>query len=363
MADLRPAGRLPLLFFGMLSLLGGVLAGLARLGWDVPAPATQAAGVHGPLMIAAFFGTVISLERAVAIGQGWAYSAPLAAGAGGLALLAGAPLLAGQILGSLAAVGLIAASGVAIQRQLATFTVVLLLGAVCWLLGNLAWLASGDIALAVPWWLLFLVITIAGERLELTRFLPTPPIAQKLFIAIVGMLLLGAALDTDRLFAAGLVALALWLLQYDIARRNIVTQGLTRFIAACLLSGYVWLAVAGLLGLAGAFIPGHPWRDAALHAISLGFVFAMVFGHAPIIFPAVARVKIPYHPVFYLPLLALHASLAWRIGGGLAGDFAMQRGGAAANAGALLLFIATVLSSAVRGRRRQAGKEASHETS
>jgi uncharacterized membrane protein YagU involved in acid resistance len=46
MADLRPAGRLPL-FFGMLSLLGGVLAGLARLGWDVPAPATQAAGVHG----------------------------------------------------------------------------------------------------------------------------------------------------------------------------------------------------------------------------------------------------------------------------------------------------------------------------
>ena len=69
----------------------------------------------------------------------------------------------------------------------------------------LAWLASGDIALAVPWWLLFLVITIAGERLELTRFLPTPPIAQKLFIAIVGMLLLGAALGTDRLFAAGLV--------------------------------------------------------------------------------------------------------------------------------------------------------------
>ena len=30
MADLSPGGRLPLLFFGMLSLLGGVLAGLAR---------------------------------------------------------------------------------------------------------------------------------------------------------------------------------------------------------------------------------------------------------------------------------------------------------------------------------------------
>ena len=63
MADLRPAGRLPLLFFGMLSLLGGVLAGLARLGWEVPAPAAQAAGVHGPLMIAAFFGLRLSSKR------------------------------------------------------------------------------------------------------------------------------------------------------------------------------------------------------------------------------------------------------------------------------------------------------------
>ena len=31
MADLSPGGRLPLLFFGMLSLLGGVLAGLDYL--------------------------------------------------------------------------------------------------------------------------------------------------------------------------------------------------------------------------------------------------------------------------------------------------------------------------------------------
>ena len=352
MADLSPGGRLPLLFFGMLSLLGGVLAGLARLGWDVPAPAALAAGVHGPLMIAAFFGTVISLERAVAIGHGWAYSAPLAAGTGGLALLAGAPLLAGQVLGTLAAVGLIAASGVAIHRQLASFTVVLLLSAVCWLVGNLAWLASGDITLAVPWWLLFLVITIAGERLELTRFLPTPPIAQKLFIAIVGLLLLAAALGTDRLFAAGLLALALWLLRYDIARRNIATQGLTRFIAACLLSGYVWLAVAGLLGLAGAFAPGHGWRDAALHAISLGFVFAMVFGHAPIIFPAVTRIKIPYHPALYLPLALLHLTLAARVLGGLTDHFALRQYAALTNGLVLLVFIATMVTL-VRSKARR----------
>lgn len=352
MADLHPAARVPLLVLGMLSLVGGVLAGLARLEWSMSATAASVMGWHGALMISAFLGTVISLERAVAIGHGWAYSAPLAAGTDGLALLAGAPLLAGQVLGTLAAVGLIAASGVAIHRQLASFTVVLLLGAVCWLVGNLAWLASGDITLAVPWWLLFLVITIAGERLELTRFLPTPPIAQKLFIAIVGLLLLAAALGTDRLFAAGLLALALWLLQYDIARRNIGTQGLTRFIAACLLSGYVWLAVAGLLGLAGAFAPGHGWRDAALHAISLGFVFAMVFGHAPIIFPAVTRIKIPYHPALYLPLALLHLTLAVRVLGGLADHFALRQYAALTNGLVLLVFIATMVTL-VRSKARR----------
>jgi hypothetical protein len=32
-------------------------------------------------------------------------------------------------------------------------------------------------------------------------------------------------------------------------------------------------------------------------------------GHAPIIFPAVLRVAVPYHPSFYLPLALLHLSL------------------------------------------------------
>lgn len=354
MAELKPGGRLPLLFFGMLSLLGGVMAGLARLGWDVPGPAMQAAGVHGPLMIAAFFGTVISLERAVAAGRNWAYLAPLAAGASGIALLAGAPLLLGQTLGSLGALGLIAASAVALRRQVAVFTIILTLAAGCWLVGNLLWLSTGNVSAAVAWWLLFLVLTIAGERLELTRFLPTPPLAQKLFLAIVGILLLGAVAGLDRLFAGGLIALAIWLLRYDIARRNIATDGLTRFIAACLLSGYAWLAAAGLLGLAGAFAPGHEWRDAALHAIGLGFVFSMVFGHAPIIFPAVTRIRIPYHPTLYLPLALLHLTLALRIFGGLGGNFVLRQQAALLNGLVLMVFIATLVTLVRRNANRGA---------
>jgi hypothetical protein len=357
MADLRPAARLPLLALGMASLLCGVLAGLARLAWDVPAFAAAAAPWHGALMISGFLGTVISLERAVALGRRWAYMAPAAAAVSGAVALAGAPIVTAQILSVVAAATLTAASIQVLRRQWASFTATLAIASLCWLIGNLAWLGSGAITAAVPWWLAFLVLTIAGERLELTRFMPTPAGAQRQFFVIVGAILVGAAASLSfesagaMLFAAGLSALAAWLLRYDIARRNLRQRGLPRFVAVCLLAGYAWLAFAGLLGLGGALVPGHPWRDAMLHAVGLGFVFSMIFGHAPIIFPAVARVAIPYHPAFYLPLAALHASLALRVGGGLVDAFALRRAGGLINAVALLLFIAAMLTSVVRGRR------------
>jgi hypothetical protein len=350
------AARLPLLVMAMLSLLAGVLAGLARLGWSVPPIAANAAGWHAALMIGAFFGAVISLERAVALGQGWAYLAPAAAGLAGVVLLAGAPLALAQALAIAAGATLCAASIQVLRRQTAPFTVVLAVGALCWLVGNLGW-TFGGINAAVPWWLAFLILTIAGERLELTRFVPTPPIARRLFLVIVSCVLSGAAASHwnevagPRVFALGLLALAGWLMRYDIARRNVRQSGLIRFIATCLLSGYAWLALAGVLGLAGALQAGHAWRDATLHAIGLGFVFSMVFGHAPIILPAVTRLKLPYHPAFYVPLLALHASLLLRILGSLADNFALRQAGGLANAIALLLFIATIVTSVVRARR------------
>ncbi|CAI09701.1 conserved hypothetical protein [Aromatoleum aromaticum EbN1] len=358
MQDLRPPARLPLLVLGMLSLVGGVLAGLSRLALDMPVFAATQAGLHGALMIAAFFGTVISLERAVALARMWAYLAPACAGAGGLALLAGAPTLLAQVFFVAAALILVLGSVQVMRRQTVLFTVVLAVGALCWLVGNLAWLIENNVQAAVPWWLGFLVLTIAGERLELTRFLPSRPAAAPLFSVAVAVVLGGAATSLWReetglaIFAGGLLFLAAWLLRYDIARHNARQKGLTRFIAICLLSGYAWLAVGALLGLGNSFAPGAAMRDAALHAITLGFVFAMVFGHAPIIFPAIARVKLPYHPVFYLPLAALHVSLATRIIGSAGEWYALRQLGAVLNGVALLLFIVTMVTSVLRGRKR-----------
>jgi hypothetical protein len=351
MPDLPPRARLPLLVLGMLSLLGGVLAGLARLGWPTPPVAAQAAAFHGPLMIPAFFGTVVSLERAVALGRGWAYLAPFAAGLGGVLLLAGQPPAWAQGLGALAAAVLVLASLQAWRLQPAWHGQVLVLGALCWLAANLYWLAGGDTATASSGWLLFLILTIAGERLELTRFLPTPAVARRHFAGIVVLLVAGgglAAVDGGRSFALGLLLLAVWLFRHDIARRNLRAHALPRFVAICLLSGYLWLALAGLGGLAGAFGLGHPWRDAVLHALGLGFIFSMVIGHAPIIFPAVMRVRIPWSPLFYLPLALLHLGLLLRVGGVLGGRLPAHAG--MLNALTLAVFVLTLLARVRAGR-------------
>lgn len=354
--------RLPLLLPGMVALLVGVLSGLARLGLDQPGFALAQAGQHGALMISAFLGTVISLERAVALGRGWPYLGPICSGLTGLALLAGLPLLLVQGLGVVAGVVLLAASVQVLRLQPLLHNATLALGALCWLVGGVVWFAAGAVAPAAPWWMAFLVLTIAGERLELTRFLPQTRGKQPAFIVVVAILVAGLlatrVLEAQglALVAAALLALSAWLLRYDIARRTVRQQGLTRFMAVCLLTGYVWLAVGGLLGLAGGFVPGSGWRDAALHAVLLGFVFSMILGHAPIIFPAVARIKLPYHPVFYLPLLLLHGSLLLRLGAVLLGTgrpdglLGLRQLASVGNGLALALFVATVVTAVLRAR-------------
>ncbi len=347
--------RLPLLALGFVALIVGTLAGLARLGWPAGA-AASAAALHGPLMICGFFGVVIALERAVAIGRAWTYLGPLFAGVGTLLVLSGSGI--GAWLQAAGATVLLAATADVFRRQRALFTFTLLLGALAFVVGCVSWAAGGAVFEVVPWWLAFLVLTIAGERLELSRFRPPSIVATRVFAVILAAIAVALAAGvaaapwSTRLFAAALLALAAWLLKQDIARRTVRSTGLTRFIAVCLLSGYFWLAVgAAVLLAAGDLQPGAAAYDAALHALLLGFVFSMVFGHAPIIFPAVLRVAVPYSASFYAPLALLHASLVLRLLGDAAGRFDLTRLGGLLGALALAAFIGNTIAAVVRGRR------------
>ncbi len=353
--DLPRAWRFPLLVLAMLSLAGGATAGLVRLGWQAPSPGAASVMDHAALMIGAFFGTVISLERAVALGALWAYLAPLLSGLGGLALLAGAGQPAASALLAAASLVLLGASLLIYQRQRALHTLTLAFGAAAWSAGNYLWLTGAPVAAAVPPWMSFLILTIAGERLELSRFLPPAPAARRVFTLVLMAVLItapppvGTSLAGRALFPAALLALALWLLRQDIARRTVREHGLTRFIAVCLLGGYAWLAIgASILLTTGGITPGTAAYDAGLHAILLGFVFAMVFGHAPIIFPAVLGVHLPYHVLFYAPLAVLHLSLLVRLAGTLLGVAQVRAAGGMLNAAALALFVLGMVASVLR---------------
>lgn len=354
--DLPPRARVPLLALGLVALVAGVLAGLARLGVGGAASGALAPW-HGPLMVAAFFGVVIALERAVAAGALWAYAAPLAAGLGGIALVLGEPWAA-AFFAAFGATLLTIVSLRFVARQPEMHTMVIAAGAAALAAGDIAWLASGRPAAAVPAWIAFFALTIAGERLELTRFLPRSPFAQRSFAVLALAIGAGTVAAADprgaRALGATLVLLAVWLARFDLARRTVHDRGLTRFTAVCLLSGYAWLAVAGAVIAASALVPGTPAYDAALHAFFVGFVFAMVFGHAPIIVPAVLRVALPYAPAFYAPLALLHASVVIRLAGDAMVAPAVLAAGGLANALALALFIVTALTAVVRGRRANA---------
>jgi hypothetical protein len=340
---------------GALALLFGLLTGLARLGLAPFDRAPVAAELHGALMICGFFGTLISLERAVALGRWWAFAAPAVSAVGALALLAGLPAAAAGVF-LVAGLLLTFDSAVVVARQRALFTVMLAVAAACWSIGTARWLARGDIADAVGWWLAFLVLTIASERLELSRLLAPPPFSQATFAAAVVLVLAGAARaefasGSGQLTGAGLVATTTWLLDHDIAMRTVRTSGQPRFAAACMIAGYVWLGVAGIVLLVAPPGASAFSYDAAVHAITIGFVLSMVFGHAPIILPAVTGLRVRYSPAAYLPLGILHASVLLRVASDF-GEVAALRG-----ASALLTILALVTYAGVLvfAARRRAG--------
>jgi len=338
----------PLMLLAILTLISAAWAGLLRLGWQWPALQPNLALSHGPLMVAGFFATLISLERAVAMGKRWTYLGPLMSGVGGVLLAFGVQGLIGSILLTLGSAWLVLIFVVVLKQHLTGYTVVMALGAVALLVGNLLWVFGWPVYKFVLWWAGFFVLTIAGERLELSRMVKRSQFSNIAFgiitiLYLVGLFVMLPAWDLGvRIAGAAIVGLAVWLLRYDIARKTVKQTGLTRFIAVCLLGGYVWLIVSGLLGLFYGGVIAGPIYDSMLHAIFLGFVFTMVFGHAPIIFPAVLGLNIQYQASFYIPLVLLHISLILRTAGEMAGFGWARLWGGLVNVIAVLIYIGMI---------------------
>lgn len=345
--------RFPLVAASLLLLLFALWTGLGRLAWNFalrPVPIIT----HGPLMISGFLGTLIGIERAVALNKRWVYVGPILTALGGIGLVIqvpGSPLLI--TIGSL---GLVAVFAIIVHEHTALYTVTMALGALTWAIGNVLWLAGLPIPNVVLWWAGFLILTIAGERLELSRLLTLSRGTLAVFTSLIGLHLVGLIVSNIvfdpgvRLTGISWFGLSLWLLTKDIARKTVRKEGLTRFIAICLLSGYIWLAVGGIIAMVVGGVTVGTLYDAMLHAVFVGFVMSMIFGHAPIIFPSILNVEIPFTSAFYSHLILLHLSLVIRIAGDLAGLITLRQWGGLLNVITLLLFLANTVASIIRGK-------------
>lgn len=119
--------RFPVMALAILALLLGLLAGLIRLGWNLPLVLLTLPGGHGPLMVSGFLGTLIGLERAVARNKKWAFAPPVLTAAGALILLFG-PIVVGQILITLGSLTLAGVFGTILRERVALFTLSLWIG-------------------------------------------------------------------------------------------------------------------------------------------------------------------------------------------------------------------------------------------
>jgi hypothetical protein len=176
---------LPFLLLAILALLTALCRADAT-GWQLPAflsLALRAWSFNDP-----DFGTLITPERAVAMNKSGCIF-PFLAGIGWLVTVLIQTLPLGPFLLTLASLGGVAILIEMARREFALHTVTMLLGMLAWFVGNLLWLFGWQIFQVVFFWQAFLVLTIAGERLELSRVLRPSRIQQNLFGAIIAIFL------------------------------------------------------------------------------------------------------------------------------------------------------------------------------
>ena len=132
-------------------------------------------------------------------------------------------------------------------------------------------------------------------------------------------------------------------------------------ITVALLTGYFWLIVGGIVWITTAGAVGTPYYDVVIHTIFIGFAFTMIMAHAPVIFPAVMSVPVPYRPIMYVPLVLLNLGLFARVFGEIfAGQGTIWVLGGQLNVIAILIFLLTVIGTVAKGepkKKPRAGKQ------
>lgn len=326
----------------LISMVIGIVTGWVRIGWQIPVPGIAE---HGAMMVGSFLGTVICVERVVTFKNKLYLIIPFLNGLSLVFLLRGETYIAYSLLvvGSL---GLCLLYTQIIKKSPEIYQYVMLAGAVCWLVGNLFLVNKALYPFAVPWWIAFLLLTICGERLELSKFLPVPNHQKYLFLGFLGLFILGCVLPWHGagryLGGISLGLAALWLLQYDMAMKAVKKPGLHRYSGALLISGYFWLLISGVF-LCSVSLTNPFLYDAFLHAFFLGFVISMVFAHGPIILPGVLGFPFkPFHNILVVYGVVLQLSIITRVLADFMGSPVLRQWSGIVNGIVILTFFITM---------------------
>ncbi|MCC6865633.1 MAG: hypothetical protein IT280_05675 [Ignavibacteria bacterium] len=303
---------LPLVFIGLLT---GILTGWFRIGWNLPFVVPS--GEHGALMIGSFLGTLIALERSVSFPNKAALLVPVINSLSIIFFIAETPKIAYVFL-MLGGLGMCTIYYIIYMKHGGIHILIMLAGAMCYLIGNAVLFSTSFYPNAVMWWIAFLFFTITGERLELSRFviLKNVKLKQNVLLILLALLIAGIFQPFHTwggaASAISLIGCAIWLLKFDMAKHSLKKPGQSFYSGLMLTTGYIWLIISGILFAAGILF--GLFYDASLHAFFLGFVFMMIFAHAPVILPAVLKFKLsPFGKSLYVWYAILNISLIMRI--------------------------------------------------
>lgn len=360
--------RLPFMLLVVVILTIGLWAGLDSLGWQFASSNDPTTAQHGPLMISGFVGSVIALERAIALvifdhkrhgifQRVLSWLVPLANIAGSLLLLSPSSNLTGHWIITAASIGLLVIELRILDLTPGLHTLLKAVGAGGWAFGNLLWLSEIQFSALLPAWAMFVILTFIGERFELDRIPSVRPWVLAVFYAGTGLVIAGALLsplNTDwaiRSSGLGALILALWLVKFDIARNSIQMTGLSRFSALAVIASFGWLGLYGLLALRFGFTAQGGIYAAEIHSLFIGFAGGMILGQTPVILPAFLGFRAIYHDGLMPMAIGLQLALAVRIFGEIVNWPAGRQWGGLLNAAIGLIYIIQLLALLWMNRR------------
>lgn len=308
--QIKPLILLPLI---ALSLLIGIWTGWIRIGWNLPF--TQNIADHGALMVGGFIGSLICLERTVNFKYKTALAVPAVNVLSIVFFIAKFPQI-GYYLLLVGSIGLTVIYLILYFEFNETHILLMTAGAFSYLIGNLILIKTSFYPQAAMWWIAFLYFTILGERLELSRYLQIKPIYKALLVILLVIYIIGILMpfhgSGGYFTAISLIGSSVWLFKFDMAKKSLQRGGQHFYSGLVLLTGYVWLIICGLFMAYGAY--SGLLYDPVLHAFFLGFVFSMIFAHAPIILPGVLKLQINiFSRWLYAWFVLLQLSLMARI--------------------------------------------------